>query len=49
MKSGIIYKKIVMQAGDDEQRMNYEWLCFLLGPLSGILTIANPRHTASKV
>ena len=24
-KFGIIYKKIVMQAGDDEQMINYEW------------------------
>ena len=25
MKCGIIYEKIAMQAGDDEQIINYEW------------------------
>ena len=25
MKCSIIYEKIVMQAGDDEQMINYEW------------------------
>ena len=25
-KSGIIYKEIAMQVGDDEQMTNYEWL-----------------------
>ena len=25
LKCGIIYKTIVMQAGDDEQTINYEW------------------------
>ena len=25
-KCGIIYKKIAMQVGDDEQMTNYEWL-----------------------
>ena len=29
MKCGIIYKKIVMQVGDDEQIINYESLIFL--------------------
>ena len=30
MKCGIIYKKIVMQVGDDEQMINYEWLNILV-------------------
>ena len=29
MKCGIIYKKIVIQVGDDEQIINYESLIFL--------------------
>ena len=30
MKCGIIYKKTVMQVGDDEQMINYEWLNILV-------------------
>ena len=26
LKCGIIYKKLVMQAGDDKQKINFEWL-----------------------
>ena len=25
-QTNIIYKKVAMQVGDDEQRTNYEWL-----------------------
>ena len=30
MKCGIIYKKIVMYVGDDEQMINCEWLNILV-------------------